>query len=258
MGYKVKLNTFEGPFDLLVYLIENAQMNIYDIQVSEITSQYLAYMDKMQEMNVNLSTEFIVLAAELIEIKSKMLLPRTNPDDIYATEEDPRSDLVERLLEYKRFKKGAEILDELNQRMANIFEKPQEDISVYLESPDEIIDLDIKQFANAFDLFLRKKQRIEEVKKRYQRIERQRETVEARMSHIKNAFKSFGKKTLLFKELIPKKDEKGQGNYEVVLTFSSLLELIKQRDVDAKQKYNFGDIEVTKLEEKTNDQQEAN
>ena len=205
--YKVKLDTFEGPFDLLVYLIENAQMSIYDIQVSEITSQYLAYMEKMKEMNVNISTEFIVLAAELIEIKSKMLLPRANPDDIYATEEDPRSDLVERLLEYKRFKKGAAILDEQNQRMANVFEKPQEDISVYLDSPDEILDLDIKQFANAFDLFLRKKQRIEEVKRHYQRVERQRETVENRMVHIKNVFKNIGKKTLLFKELVPKKDK---------------------------------------------------
>ncbi|MCQ2551610.1 MAG: segregation/condensation protein A [Clostridia bacterium] len=246
MGYKVKLNTFEGPFDLLVYLIENAKMNIYDIQVSEITSQYLAYMDKMQEMNVNLSTEFIVLAAELIEIKSKMLLPRTNPDDIYAVEEDPRSDLVERLLEYKRFKKGAAILEDQAEITSNIFEKPQEDISQYLENPDELINLDIKQFANAFNLFIRKKQRIEEVRKRYTRIERQRETAEARMKHIKSSFKRLGKKTVLFKELVPKKDDR----YDVVLTFASLLELIKERDVVASQKRNFADIEVSEGEGK--------
>lgn len=240
MSYKVKLNTFEGPFDLLVYLIENAKMSIYDIQVSEITSQYLAYMEEMKEMNVNLSTEFIVLAAELIEIKSKMLLPRTNPDDIYAMEEDPRSDLVERLLEYKRFKKAAEILEMQAQRNANIFEKPQEDITAYLDAPDEYLSLDIKQFANAFDLFIRKKQRVEEVRRRYTRIERQRETAEAKMSSIRRAFKRLGKKTVLFRELIQKKEDK----YDIVLTFSSLLELVKQRDVYAEQKHNFGDIEI--------------
>lgn len=243
MSYKVKLNTFEGPFDLLVYLIENAKMSIYDIQVSEITSQYLAYMEEMKEMNVNLSTEFIVLAAELIEIKSKMLLPRTNPDDIYAMEEDPRSDLVERLLEYKRFKKGAEILEKQAQKTANIFEKPKEDITEYLDAPDEYLSLDIKQFANAFDLFIRKKQRIEEVKRRYTRIERQRETAEAKMSSIRRAFKRLGKKTVLFKELIQKKGDR----YDTALTFSSLLELIKQREVAAEQKHNFGDIEIKEL-----------
>lgn len=244
MSYKVKLNTFEGPFDLLVYLIENAQMSIYDIQISEITSQYLEYMEQMKDMDVTLSTEFIVLAAELIEIKSKMLLPRINPDDIYATEEDPRSDLVERLLEYKKFKKAAGILLEQEERMQNVFAKPQEDISQYTDTPDEYLSLDIKQFANAFDLFLKKKQKIEEVRRHYTRIERQKETVEARISHIRNAFKNFGKKTLLFKELIPKKDDP----YDVVLTFSSLLEMIKERDVDAKQKTNFGDIEVTQID----------
>lgn len=251
MSYKVKLNTFEGPFDLLVYLIENAQMSIYDIQISEITSQYLAYMEQMKEMDVNISTEFIVLAAELIEIKSKMLLPRINPDDIYATEEDPRSDLVERLLEYKKFKKCAKILEEQEERMQNVFEKPQEDISQYTDEPDEYLSLDIKQFANAFDLFLKKKQKIEEVRRHYTRIERQKETVEARITHIRNSFKNFGKKTLLFKELIPKKDDL----YDVVLTFSSLLEMIKERDVDASQKKNFGDIEVTQIdkEELAND-----
>ena len=76
MSYKVRLAMFEGPFDLLVYLIENAQMSIYDIQISEITGQYLEYIRSMQEHNINISTEFMVLAAELVEIKSKMMLPR--------------------------------------------------------------------------------------------------------------------------------------------------------------------------------------
>ena len=81
MSYRVRLNVFEGPFDLLVYLIEHAQMSIYDIRIAEITEQYLQYISQMQEADINVSAEFMVLAAELLEIKSKMLLPRTTPEE---------------------------------------------------------------------------------------------------------------------------------------------------------------------------------
>ena len=93
MSYKVKLDIFEGPFDLLVYLIENAEMNIYDIQVSKITNQYLAYIDQMKTLDVTLASEFMVLAAALIEIKSKMLLPRIKSEGEGLIDEDPRADI---------------------------------------------------------------------------------------------------------------------------------------------------------------------
>ena len=115
MSYKVKIQTFEGPFDLLVYLIENAQMSIYDIEISSITEQYLEYIRTMREMDVNVATEFMVLASSLIEIKSKMILPRINAAGEMTVEDDPRTELVTRLLEYKRFKKAAEILQEAEQ-----------------------------------------------------------------------------------------------------------------------------------------------
>jgi len=111
MTYKIKLDIFEGPFDLLVYLIENARMSVYDIHVSEITDQYIKYLETMKTFDVNLATEFMVLAAELIEIKSKMLLPRMKADGETAFEEDPRAELVQRILEYKRFKSAAELLE---------------------------------------------------------------------------------------------------------------------------------------------------
>ena len=98
MSYKVRLAMFEGPFDLLVYLIENAQMSIYDIQISEITGQYLEYIRSMQKHNINISTEFMVLAAELVEIKSKMMLPRVEEQNEAMELEDPRSQLASRLL----------------------------------------------------------------------------------------------------------------------------------------------------------------
>ncbi|MGF6376037.1 segregation and condensation protein A [Clostridiales Family XIII bacterium PM5-7] len=244
MSYKVRLQTFEGPFDLLVYLIENAQMSIYDIQVSEITSQYLEYIEDMKTMDFNVATEFMVLAATLIDIKSKMILPRSTIEGEMLVEEDPRSELVERLLEYKRFKKGAEALQERESYMSLIFEKPQEDISEYLNQPDEYLNLDLKHFANAFDLFLRKKKRVEEVRKHYTKIEREKATIESRMTFIKdrfiNAFKR-GFSKLSLKELIPDKKDK----YDIVVTFVSVLQMMRDRVIDADQKTTYGEITVT-------------
>ena len=94
MSYKVKLQSFEGPFDLLVYLIENAQMSIYDIRISEITNQYLEYIKAMEEADISVATEFMVLASTLIEIKSRMILPRITSEGRVLEEEDPRADLV--------------------------------------------------------------------------------------------------------------------------------------------------------------------
>ena len=188
MGYKVKLNVFEGPFDLLVYLIEHAQMSIYDIEISEITSQYLSYMEEMKRLDVPLASEFLVLAAALIEIKSKMLLPRTAPGGEEAEFEDPRSELVEKLLEYKRFKLLAEMLRKQEESGLRTMEKPQEDLSVYTGEPDEYLKLDLRQFVAAFDLFLRKKKKEEEIRRHHIRTEKQKATAEARMADIREYF----------------------------------------------------------------------
>ncbi len=253
MSYKVSLQSFEGPFDLLVYLIENAQMSIYDIQISEITKQYLAYIEDMKSMDVVVATEFMVLAATLIDIKSKMILPRTTIEGEMVLEEDPRSDLVERLLEYKKYKQGAELLSQQEEVMSRVFEKPQEDISAYLEQPDEYLSLDIKKFAGAFDLFLRKKKREEEVRAHYTRVEREKATIESRMIYIKDRFISAfakGVKKLSLKALIPDKKDR----YDVVVTFVSVLQMMRERYLDAEQKSTYGEITLIpgsrELEEK--------
>ncbi len=243
MSYKVRLQTFEGPFDLLVYLIENAQMNIYDIKISEITGQYLDYLKTMQEMNVTVGTEFMVLAATLIDIKSRMILPRAAQENGENTAEDPRSELVERLLEYKRFKKGAEILAEREAEMSLIYEKPQEDISAYLEEPDEYLSLDIRQFASAFEMFLRKKKREEDVRAHYTRVERQKATIEGRMDYIRQRFCSAlskGLRRLSLRDLIPDKKDR----YDVVVTFVSVLQMMRDKYLDAEQTHTYGEIFV--------------
>ena len=242
MSYKVKLQSFEGPFDLLVYLIENAQMSIYDIKISEITSQYLAYIQSMQETDVYVASEFMVLASALIEIKSKMILPRmVDPGDGSVVEEDPRTELVQRLLEYKRFKQAAEILADQEERCAHIYEKPQEDISAYLEEPDEYLRLDLAQFAQAFNLFIQKKQKVDSVRKHYTRIERERARMEERISYIANVLKKSIGQFFSFKEFIHNKKDR----YDVVVTFVSLLEMAKNRIVHVEQSSTYGDIRVS-------------
>ncbi len=254
MGYRVKLNVFEGPFDLLVYLIEHARMNIYDIQVSEITTQYLKYVEDMQKADVNVSSEFMVLAAALLEIKSKMLLPRTVSDDgTGLIAEDPRTELVEKLVEYKRFKMISEMLEARADETAMYLEKPQEDLAEYMGEPDEYLSLDIDKFRAAFEAFLNRKKKLEEIRAHHKRSEKQRITTEARMENIRDFFRGRESDEADFKELIQKKDDK----YDVAVTFSSVLEMMKSRRLDAEQKYLFGDIKVKATESLLHDKEET-
>ena len=240
MSYKVKLQYFEGPFDLLVFLIESAEMSIYDIKIAEITTQYMDFIREMQEADIDVAEEFIVLAATLIDIKSKMILPRTTVEGEIVIDEDPRTELVERILEYKKFKSASDMLKDREERMQHVYSKPQEDISQYLDNPDEYLSLDIKQFAAAFSLFIQKKQKIEMVKKHYTRIERERANVGVRMKLIMKTIRERLGERVNFKELIPDKKDK----YDIIVTFTSLLDMAKERIVSVEQKMNYGDIEV--------------
>jgi len=247
MSYKIKLDIFEGPFDLLVYLIENARMSVYDIQVSEITDQYIKYVENMKTLDVNLATEFMVLAAELIELKSKMLLPRMKADGEGLLEEDPRAELVQKILEYKRFKSAAELLEmqeELNQR---IFVKPKEDLTPFTREADEYLNLDIQQFVKAFHLFLQKKKRMDEINRIYSRVERQKISVERKIEQIRNLFRLKERKRLNFRDLLTAESDR----YDVVLTFVSVLEMIRQKTVSVRQNINFGEIYLSLNEKKT-------
>ena len=263
MAYKVKLNTFEGPFDLLVYLIENARMNIYDIQVSEITAQYIDYIEKMQRLDVNVSSEFMVLAAELIELKSKMLLPRAPVDEDGAVDEDPRSGLVQKLLEYKRFKAISKMLSERETEGRMIYEKPQEDISEYTDNPDETLLLSMPQFVTAFNAFIERKKKIQQIHQHYRRVERQKVSAEHRKDFIRALFAINNdraaddptsledsdwdidtERVVPFDDMVPDKND----HYDVALSFTSVLEMIRQRRVTADQASLFAEIYVKATE----------
>ena len=241
MSYRVKLQLFEGPFDLLVYLIEHARMSIYDIKISEITTQYIQYVRQMEEADIVLSSEFMVLAAELLQIKSKMLLPRTSVDEIEGElYEDPRTELVAKLQEYKRFKAISAMLEERREDTAMALEKPQEDLTEFTGEPDEYLSLDIEQFKAAFETFIQRKKRLEELRAHHIRTEKERITTEVRMAGIRHFFRSEGLRETDFRSLVPNKKDK----YDVSVTFTSVLEMMKERTLDAEQKRLFGDIKV--------------
>ena len=258
MSYKVKIREFEGPFDLLVYLIENSEMSIYDIRISEITGEYLEYLSTMKEMNINVSSEFLVLAAELLNIKSRMMLPQAEPGGPDVVPEDPRDALVERLIAYKRCKVASVMLGDLAEQTERMREKPQEDISEYLDNPDEYLSLGLADFARAFNQFLIRKQRIEETRRRYTRIERERETMESRMEFIRDAFvRALDSGDITekdFRELIPHVSLEGYNGdpearagavrYSTIVSFTSLLQMMRDHYLNAEQKETYGRITV--------------
>ena len=244
MSYKVKLDVFEGPFDLLVYLIEHARMSVYDIQISEITTQYLRHIEDMKRNDIAVTQDFMVLAAELIEIKSRMLLPQPEPSEDGAEPEDPRSSLVQRILEYKQFKALAAELSGREEEMQHVHTKPQEDLSVYEDEPDEVLRSSQEQFAAAFRAFLFRRQKLDEMKRTYERIERQRMSLENRISQIRDMLVK--KRRMLFSGMLGK----DKSSYNQVITFMALLEMMKSKSVKAEQKKLFGDITVSLEAEK--------
>lgn len=222
----------------MVYLIEKARMDIFDIQVSEITSQYLAYIEELRAQDVGVAQDFMVLAAELIELKSRMLLPIEAESAEGEVSADPRSDLVQKILEYKQFKEMSHFLEEQAEQTEHIHSKPQEDLSLYRGEEDILLKGDMQQFVDAFLLFISKKKRMEEMRLRYERIERQAMSIETRIEQIKNFFTK--KLRVLFSELI----SEDKSRFNKVITFMGLLELLKQGEVKADQKERYGDIAV--------------
>jgi Uncharacterized conserved protein len=247
MSYKIRLNIFEGPFDLLVYLIERAEMSIYDIQISLITRQYLEYIRKMDESDVAASSEFMVLAATLIDIKSKMLLPRINEDGSEA--EDPRTDLSRKLAEYVRFKKAAAALEDQREFAKLKMMKPQEDLLLYTGEPDIYLRMDMESFIQAFRVFIHRREKNDELQRISRNVERERRSFEKKVILIKKMLADvlkMPKKMLRFRDLLSKEPDRA----DHVVTLVALLDMANNGVLKTKQKCNFGEIEIIPLEKK--------
>ena len=160
MDYKIVLETFEGPLDLLLHLIEKAKVDIYDIPISDIPDQYMEYLNNMKELDLEIASDFLVMASTLLEIKSKMLLPAKNIENedrqLEMEEIDPRIELVRRLVEYKKYKKVAEELkiQEINQN--KVFYKPKEEFT-YTKEDIELQNLNVDELVKVLNTVLSKK-----------------------------------------------------------------------------------------------------
>lgn len=242
MSYKVKLEVFEGPFDLLFHLIEKSKVDIYNIPIAKITEQYLQYIEDMEKIDLEVASEFLVMAATLIEIKSKMLLPNKEEEQlsIEIDDEDPRQDLVKKLVEYKKYKKAAIAFKE-RETLYKTFYKPQEQIDQYVKyDTKEIENLNMDDLMEAFNHFLKKRKKIKN-KAPINVIVRETITLEERIKEIKDSFHKGN--SLEFEELFLRDSNKN----EMIVTFLALLELIKLKYLKVQQSETFGAIIVEKI-----------
>lgn len=238
MEYKVILEAFEGPLDLLLHLIEKEKVDIYDIPIAKITDQYIEYVQSMQNIDLNLTSEFLVMAATLLEIKSKMLLPKSNREDeqLEMEEIDPREELVKRLIEYKKFKAAAESLRTKGDTQSKIFFKRKEELEEFMEQDQfELEKIDFKELFMAYVNILNRTQKdINKIS--LAEIQRDELTIEDCMDDIESIIKQ--KKKVKFDELF----NEGITKNKVVVIFLSVLELIKLKRIKVVQERNFGDI----------------
>lgn len=244
MGIPVKLQVFEGPLDLLLHLIDKNKINIYDIPISEITNQYLYYIKQMQKNDMDLCSEFLLMAATLLEIKAKMLLPAEINEE--GEEEDPRQELVQQLLEYKMYKyMSYELKDRLqdSQRMFFHEQSIPDEIKNYEEpiNVEELIgDLNLTKLYAIFQSIVRKQEdRIDPVRSKFKKIEKEEIHLENKMEYITDYIKKNIKCS--FSKLLLKQSSK----IEVIVTFLAILEMMKEGKVLIIQENLFDDFTIT-------------
>lgn len=228
MSYQVRLTQFEGPLDLLLHLIRRDKINIYDINISHITREYLGYIEIMQELQLEVAGEFFVMAATLMRIKAQMLLPRHHVEE--DEEEDPRDELVRNLLEYKKFKEAARNFKEMEEDRRLVFTRPPADPPAEAaETPELNVSL--------FDLIDAFRSVMDELRKKTPfRIEKESWTVEGKRDMIRQRIGD--RSEVLFSELFGGETSR----MEVIVTFLALLEMVRLGTVRARQMERGGDI----------------
>ena len=232
MDMEFKINDFEGPLDLLLHLIKESKMDIMDIKIEVITQQYIDFLDKQEKMNLEVSSEYLVLASELIEIKSKLLLP-SNKLEEDEEEIDPREELVNRLLEYQAYKDITSVLKEKELIRRDIYTKIPENINNYVEETTEInSDVTLDDLLSAFQKYYQRKLANKPLNTK---VTINEISVSSRRHDIKRILKE--KKKVSFFELFPVVSKE-----YVVATFLAILEMAKKKELMITQKDNFDDI----------------
>ena len=236
MAYEVHLKEFDGPLDLLLHLIEQAKVDIKDIFISEITNQYLSLMEELDELDMDTASEFLTMAATLVYIKSRSLLPK--PPKEAEDEEDPEEALVRQLREYKLFKQAGERLGELSENMKGVFSRLPEEFTL----PPQEYSLEAATAEELFSAFMdvlnreEPENRIPELAKR---VDADRFTVRSQLVKIRDKLRE--KTTVTFDELF----EETSVKMEKIVTFMALLEMIARQEIALRQHSPYGRITIT-------------
>ena len=247
MALEFKLDAFEGPLDLLLHLIDRNKVDIYDIPIASITDQYMEYVRGMEEQDMDVMSEFLVMAATLLDIKCRMLLPKETGED--GEEEDPRAELVQKLLEYKMYKYMSEELRERESLASNLFYRKKdlpEEVRRYVPPVDyeELIgDTTLAGLGDIFrDILKRQKYRVDPVRAGFGRIEKPEVDLSQKELYIK-AFLNEHRSTS-FRKLL----EKQKSRDEVIVSFLVILELMKTGKIRIRQEDLFGDIYIETID----------
>jgi segregation and condensation protein A len=227
------LQKFEGPLDLLLYLIRKEEMDIFDIKINEITSQYLEYIKLIKELDIEVASDFIAMAATLIHIKSRMLLPKYDEEGNVIEQEDPRKELVQKLIEYEKYKEAAKMLNERPLLGRDIFARGTREV---LKVEDDSVELEENAL---FSLISAYRKAIKSFQKKIHKVSQKAQSIAARILEIKDHI-LVGKRVTM-NELIFNMNEK---RLQVLITFLSLLELGKMGFVALFQSENFGEIYI--------------
>lgn len=235
MQYKITIENFDGPLDLLLHLIKENDIDIYDIKIEEITKQYLDYIQAMKNLNLSVASEYLVMASELIEMKSRMLLPKHKEPSSDEYEEDPREVLIERLLAYKKYKEITSEFKNLEMTRRLIITKEPENLSFYAKEAEKSDNISINDLLEAFNAIMERKKLDVPIKTK---ITKRELSLSDKIISIKNLL--YNKKSINFEELfeVPTKEE-------VIVSFLSILEMIKKDEIIVKQDNNFNTIVIS-------------
>lgn len=233
MQYKITIDNFDGPLDLLLHLIKENNIDIYDIKVEEIAKQYLDYIESMKNLNLSIASEYLVMASELIEMKSRMLLPKREEENNDEYEEDPREVLIERLLAYKKYKEVTKEFKDLELTRKLVISKEQENLSKYLKE-EENENLSVSDLVDAFNNLLEKKRLEKPVQTK---ITKKELSVTEKVIKIRDILKK--KRKVNFEDLFENSSKE-----EIIVSFLSILEMLKKDEIIVKQENNFNNIIV--------------
>lgn len=237
MDYNFTINDFEGPLDLLLHLIKQSNINIYDINIVEITEQYLNFINSQKEINLNIASEYLIMSAELMEIKSKMLLPK---QENKIEEVDVRENLINKLIEYNKYKNIIPQLKELKSERNNIYTKNPECLNFIEEETINKQSSDLKTLIDAFNNFINNQKNNQPLNTT---VTKKEYSIEKRNKEIKQLLKI--KKIIKFTELFNKITKE-----YIVITFLSILDLAKKNEITIEQNKNFNTILLKNIEVK--------